>query len=1004
MDAPFEFRLLGRFEVVSGGRLLEIGSPKQRLLLATLLLQRNQAVAIDTLAEELWGSHLPANAANSVQSLVSRLRRWLSDGTDPAAVIHGRGDAYVLEVEPSRVDVERFLGLAARGRRLVASGAAADATAALRAGLALWRGPALVDFADRPFAQLEAARLEEVRCDVIEQLADAELAAGRPEEAVTVLEAHVVAAPFREAAWARLMVALYRTGRQVEALRAYQQVRRRLADELGLEPGLVLRHLEQQILTHSPELDGSGPPVSRSGCPSQIATGQQHNLPIPLSSFVGRLIELAELEELLPAERLVTLWGPGGAGKTRLAVEVGRRVLKRFPAGVWLVDLAPLDDPALVAPAVMSALGIVSDGVHATVAGPADQLGGYLRPRHLMLVLDNCEHVIEAVARLTHTLLSRCPHLCVLATSRELLALPGERVWPVPPLSLPAEGETDPARIGSCDAAALFSERARAAKRGFEIGEANAAAVAQICHQLDGNPLALELAAARVRMLGAARLAEHLGDRFRILTGGPRAGDPRHHTLQATMDWSWELLSRPEQQLLSCLSVFPGSFDLDAAERVAGGDGSRPPGFDVLGLLTRLIDKSLVVPVDDRSEMRYRLLETVRHYTGGKLEAAGQARSARRRHRDHFLARISHKESRPLFAEDVNLVRVHADWDNFRAALEWSLAEGDVEESIRLAAAMWMYWWWTAHPGGRGWLERVCRLPAPPPFAAHAEVLAGLATIAFRPDLMSQAFDLARSLGDSELMPWLQLLAANLGDFQSAAPDDNLLTSALEGFEAVGDTTGCAWCHHELAWSALAGADAARAKHHLDRSLALISPPGEGVVLTAHVLAALGLTEATLGATERAAAMADRALVIARAFPLQGVLAMALTRAAETAVLSRRWSDAEPLLHELLGVLLKLGARRWLAEALEVTALLLEANGRWVAASQMMASAVRHREELGEPCGGGLPVMVAALDACQQRLATRRRNEAQDVGFDCGAAPVEQVLRRCLHLLDVQPV
>ncbi len=1001
VDPSFDFRLLGRFEVVSGGRVVEIGSPKQRLLLAMLLVQRNQAVAIDALAEELWGGHLPASAANSVQSLVSRLRRLLSDGADAAPTIRGRPDAYILEVEPSGVDVERFLDLAARGRRLVASGAAADAAAAFRAAQTLWRGAALVDFADRPFAQLEAARLEEVHCDVVEQLADAELAAGRPEAAVAVLEAHVTAAPFREAAWARLMVALYRSGRQVDALRAYQQVRRRLADELGLEPGLALRHLEQQILTHNPDLEGFEPWVCPLGRPSRIVTGQSHNLPVPVSSFVGRRIELAELEELLPAERLVTLWGPGGVGKTRLALAVGRRVLGRFSDGVWLVDLAPLDAPVLVAPAVMSALGIVSDGVDARAAEPADQLCGYLRGRHLMLVLDNCEHVVEAVARLTHGLLSHCPELCVLATSRELLALSGERVWPVPPLSLPPEDETDPARIGRCDAAALFSERARAAKAGFELSEANAAAVVQICRHLDGNPLALELAAARVRMLGAARLAERLGDRFRILTGGSRAGDPRHHTLQATMDWSWELLSGPEQELLLCLSVFPGSFDLDAAEGVIVSDERRPPGFEVMGLLTRLIDKSLVVPVDDGIEIRYRLLETVRQYAGGKLQAAGQARSVRQRHRDHFLVRISPDQSRPLFAEDGNLVLVHRDWDNFRAALEWSLAEGDVEESIRLAAGIWMYWWWTAHPGGRAWLERVCRLPAPPPIAAHAEVLAGLATISFRPDLMSEALDLACSLGDAELMPWLQLLAANLGDYQSAAPDENLLTSALEGFEAVGDTTGCAWCHHELAWSALAAADAARAKQHLDRSLALIGPQGKRLVLRAHVLAALALTDASLGAAERAAAMAGRALDMARDFPLQGVLAMALTRAAEAAVLSRCWSDAEPLLQELVGLLRKLGARRWLAEALEVTALLLEATDRSEAAARALAAAVRHRQELGEPFGGGLPVLVSALSACQHRLAARPPDLPTDLAFESGALSVE-VLRWCLNLFETQ--
>ncbi|MGH2669528.1 MAG: ATP-binding protein, partial [bacterium] len=414
--------------------------------------------------------------------------------------------------------------------------------------------------------------------------------------------------------------------------------------------------------------------------------------------------ELAELEGLLPGTRLLTLWGSGGVGKTRLALELGGRALDLFADGVWLVNLAPLDAPALVAPSVMSALGIVSGVSGSNEAEPTGQLCEYLQSRRLMLLLDNCEHVVEAVAGLAHALLARCPQLSVLATSRELLAIPGERAWPVPPLSLPPEKETEPALVGRCDAAALFCERAHAARAGFELSEANVGAVVQICHQLDGNPLALELAAARVRMLGAARLAQRLGDRFRVLTVGPRTGDRRHHTLRAMMDWSWELLSGPERELLACLSVFPGSFDLPAAESVAAAGGESPPGFEVLDLLARLVDKSLVLAGEDKGEIRYRLLETVRQYAGEKIQAAGQARLVRRRHRDHFLSSITQDERGSLYGGDAVLARVHRDWDNFRAALEWSLAEADVDESIRLTAGIWMYWWWTAHPGGRAWL------------------------------------------------------------------------------------------------------------------------------------------------------------------------------------------------------------------------------------------------------------------------------------------------------------
>ena len=535
--------------------------------------------------------------------------------------------------------------------------------------------------------------------------------------------------------------------------------------------------------------------------------------------------------------RLLTLTGPGGVGKTRLALRVAGEVRDRFPDGAWLVDLAPLADPAQVPRAVAAALRVQE----APGQPLQDGLAGALRPRRLLLVLDNCEHVVGTCARLTDALLRACPALTVLATSREALGIAGETAWRVPSLALP-----DPSRLGPpelatrYEAVRLFIDRAAAVQPDFDVTTANAPAVAQICTRLDGIPLAIELAAARVRMLPPEQLLGRLEDRFRLLTGGSRAALPRHQTLRAAVDWSHDLLPEPERALFARLAVFAGGWTLEAAEAVGAGDGIEPE--DVLDLLARLTDKSLVV-VDAQPDgtARYRLLETLRQYAREKLAAGGAAGAVRRRHAAHFLAlaEAAEPELRGPGAA-AWLDRLEAEGDNLRAALEWAEATGEAELGLRLGAALFWFWIRRHSEEGRARLARLLALPAPPGptagTATRARALTAAGALARYADdndaahgLGGAGLALARQAGDAPAIAWATLW---LGYVAYARGDDAAAASLCEEsralFAGAGDRQGTAHALRGLARTAArAGADAL-AEGHFERALALYREAGDG--------------------------------------------------------------------------------------------------------------------------------------------------------------------------------
>jgi len=658
--------MLGPLEVHAGsGEVLEVGGARLRTLLIMLALRPGQLVPASQLTDELWSERdQPAGAANALQALVSRLRRAL-----PEAVIESRPAGYRLELDPQDTDIVRFEQLAAAGQAQLRHDPG-QAAATLRRALGLWRGPALVEVAETGFGQAVIARLEELRLTATEHRIDADLRTGPQAPLVAELEELVTAHPMREPLVALLMRALHASGRRGAALEVYEQARQRLADELGADPSAELAALHLELLRDE-----------------AVDHAHATNLRAELTSFVGRDAELTQVAGLLGAHRLVTLTGPGGAGKTRLAAEAARAELAAMPGGVWLVELAPVTDPAEVAPATLTALGLREQallgarGPFGVLADDTDALGRLLAAlsgQRALLVLDNCEHLVDAAAALADQVLAACPRVRILATSREPLNITGEALWTV-------------AGLEDRASARLLAERARTVLPGFEVTAANAAAIAQICRALDGMPLAIELAAARLRTMAPEQVAARLDDRFQLLTGGSRTAMPRHQTLRAVVDWSWDLLDEAERALWRRFSVFAGGATLEAAEQVCAG-GIVGAG-QVLDLLAALADKSLLTVRHRADGPRYGMLEIIRAYGRERLAEAGERDELRRAHARYFTGLAEASQDHLLSAEQLDwLRRLADDQDNLHAAIRGAVTAGDAGTAVRLAAALGWYW------------------------------------------------------------------------------------------------------------------------------------------------------------------------------------------------------------------------------------------------------------------------------------------------------------------------
>jgi predicted ATPase/DNA-binding SARP family transcriptional activator len=650
-EGDMRVRLLGYLEVEGDDARVIALPPSQARLLARLAVSANRVVSVERLIEDLWEGACPPEAATTLRANVSKLRKALVR----REVIVAEAGGYRLALNPGESDVSDFDTALSAARREAVGGDPSGAARSFTQALGLWRGPVLAGLSDASWVRAYAVGLDEDRAAAAEEMVEARLAAGQHAMIIRDLEVLTQTHPYRERLWAARMLALYRSGRQVEALRVYQQVRSNLRDELGIEPSSELRHLEAAILAHDANLayqDAGRDPEVRL------------KLPVPRSSFVGRQVERKEICELLLAGRFVTLTGIGGCGKTRLALEVARHLVEQFPQGVFFVELGPLSDPELLGQAVAGALDLQL--IDARVEG----LAGYLSERRILMILDNCEHLLDACSELVDALLGRCLRLHVLATSREALGVEGERAFRVPSLRIDTE------------ATSLFVDRARAARPSLQVDQETKAAIVQICEHLDGIPLAIELAAARTAQLSPAEILERLSDRFRLLTGGRRRVQ-RQRTLSAAMDWSHSLLNADEQDLLRRLAVFKGSFSLDAAEQIC-----HPEALELLG---SLVAKSLVTLEEYEAAVRYRLLETVRLYAEDRLVGSGEAEHLRAFHRDWFLRWIESCPAHELVAHRGGY-QLTADAGNLAAALEWSRTEGRYDICARIASRMVGFW------------------------------------------------------------------------------------------------------------------------------------------------------------------------------------------------------------------------------------------------------------------------------------------------------------------------
>ncbi|MGP4100988.1 BTAD domain-containing putative transcriptional regulator [Nonomuraea sp. KM90] len=849
-DGQMRFGVLGPIAVwTPDGQPVQVIEVKVRALLAGLLIHAGRPVSADRLIEDLWGHRPPADAPAALRVKVSQLRRALGD----RELVAYRAPGYVLRAEPGSVDAGVFEALLGRAQRADDLQARASL---LREALGLWRGSAYAEFADEPFARAAVARLDEQRLMAVEELAEARLGLGEHGLLAAELADLVAEHPLRERLRGVHVRALYRAGRQSEALASYGELRRRLADELGLDPGPELAALHQAILEQDPALDA---PAARP----------RTNLPAPLTPLVGRDEAVAEVRALLRTDRLVTLTGPGGVGKTRLALAAASAplVTEGFEGGVWLVELASLGAGAQaveVAEAIAGVLGLRDDSPGCIM----ERLPSVLRAKPTLLVLDNCEHVVEQVATLAGQLLRAAPELRVLATSQESLRIEGEALWSVPPLGREAAVE-------------LFAARA---------GIAPDADVEEICARLDGIPLALELAATRMRALTPRQLAERLDDRFRLLASGLRGAPARQQTLRAMIDWSWELLTDAERVVLRRLAVHADGCTLEAAEEVCA-----EPGLDVLDLLARLVDRSLVVrtPVrapapGGRPAPRYRLLESVAAYCQERLAEAGELAGVRLRHVRHY-AGLAERVEPGLRGHGQRgaLALLDAEHANLRTALETAVAERAPGEALRLVNAMAWYWVLRGRLGeGRRALESALSVAdASTPGAAEAQVwLHGLTLLAGRlVELDGGLFEAIEDPRTRARARWFAGFALFGYDDLSASRD--LISTALAEFRALGDTWGTAAALTVLGRYAAMRGDLTTLREHAEESLTLFGRIGDrwGELRATENLGTLA--EIT-GDYERAAALRTEVLGMAEELGLWSSVSDALSRLGRIAMLT----------------------------------------------------------------------------------------------------------------------
>ena len=932
------FCVLGPLRVEGPRQEIRIGGTRRRGVLLRLLASAGRPVPVDVLAEDVWDGGPPTATASTLQSHVSALRQAV--GLDRLIFVNG---GYQLHVGPGELDSLIFEADVVAARKAMGAGDFESAADMFGRALAWWRGPAFADASGAEWAMLPAAHLEEVRNAAIEEALEVRLALGRHEEVCVMAEESVAAEPLRERRWAALMLALYRAGRQAEALHAYQRLRDTLIDQLGLDPSPQLSQLEHDILVQSPNLGLTsttpGGTQEMPAVPSQVPASRS-NLPAPVASFVGRKSELAELGKLVDRDRLVTIVGTGGSGKTRLAIEVAASRLNEHRDGVWFVDLAELSDPAGVPGAVADAIGVRQISTQPVDQLLADRVAGM----QALLVVDNCEHLVSPVAATVERMLEAGPGVRVLATSRQPIGVPGERVWQTPPISFPADPHRrDPVELASFDAVRLFTDRAGPLSSAGDVAARDLRVIAEITARLDGLPLAIELAAARAAEVDLDQLASVLQDRLALSWLGSRTAHTRQQTLAATIEWSYALLTPQLQSVLKRLSMFSGGFTLEAAGAVTGA----PENVTVT--VAALAERSLIVAdrsARDRLEsaaIRYRMLETIRQYCAGRIadEDGPNGEQAARETHSRFFAGLAQRASATLVGwhQGQWLTILEADHANLVAAANYLLTRlSRPSEALQMIVHLDRFW------HNRGHLAECAALlqkglgavgqDVSPALRCAALNLAGQATVGYDAPMARSYFtqsiqiarsahddfhtaralwglagvryymgdleggkkagraavDLARAIGDPVLLGECLVSMGLVGDPPTRKA---IYQEALAVTSRSGDLIWTAWSHNNLGDALLVENDLEAAKQHLQQARTILREVGHP---SPQPVANLGWVHLRQGNLDKANAAFTEALRDSERLHHRLVASVAILGLACNAIARHDWERAARLL------------------------------------------------------------------------------------------------------------
>lgn len=926
--------LLGPLRVSVEGEPVAVGRPQARLLLARLALSAGTQVTFDELTDALWPGEPPATARKSLQKYVSELRKLL--GADSVTT---EADGYSLTIDHDSLDIVRFERSLDQARAACGRGQVEEGLRLYDGAEALWRGTPMSEFADIAAIADEVRRLEELHLTAFEERMEAALAVGEDHELVSVLEDFVRKHPLRERSWGALMTALYRAGRQSDALAAYRVLRQILRDELGIEPAPEIGKLEERILIHDPSLAPT----------HQRLIG---NLPAGYTSFVGRGKAIADLTRILGDARLATLVGPGGSGKTRLATELGRGVGVRYPDGVWFVDLAAAGDASQVLSAVSAALRVSAE----SGSSSEETLRSYLSTKRLLLILDNCEHVVLAVAALSNMVLNATRSVCILATSRESLGLTGEVVYRVDPLEVPHETTRDPDELSRVDSIRLFIERAAAADPDFRFSAEAAPVVAEICRRLEGLPLAVELAARQLHVIGLAELTRGLLDCLDLLAA-PGAPVARHRTMQAAIEWSYLLLDEDQRRVFEVASVFPGTFTAEAVAHVSEIVHAEP--VSAVPILTSLVSRSMVVREVHDDETRYRLLEPNRAYAAERIAAAGSQDAL---HRAHALWVLDLLLEHPQILgpdERQTLRRLTAERHHLPLAFDWAI-EHEPELALQMLVAarefigieefrvVWGDHLIRAVEAGRDAPREL--LAAALANGAHA-LSDSFADFATARNWAQEALTLATEVGDRRLAAIAEA-ALSIALRSMGALDEARTRSerARDIFDAEGDAVWSARCRNWVSQIALATGDHETAVAELRTAIDRWADVGSdwGSAKAWWILAATLASKGDYAGAEAAAATSVKHL---EGFDEQSVAVHVRAVRADAARLTGKYEEARSMYIDCLRVFEEIGDRRCVASSLKNLGLVAWHLGRYEDAAGSLIAAFERRRALRDDAG-----------------------------------------------------